>query len=236
LPGASDGARRRRADRRAADNPSIRAVLCFGDSNTWGFDPASGERFPTDVRWPGVLRRALGEDTVVAEEGLPGRTAASHHPLHPHWTARPYLLPALESHSPLDAVVIMLGTNDVDERYGLSAAAIAGNVAGLAEIVNRSRCGPEMREPFVLLVAPPPLGPFADEYAAASLAEGVEKSRQLGRLYGLASSYLGEECDVLDAGDATALSERDGIHLDADGHERLGVAVGERLRARLNRT
>jgi lysophospholipase L1-like esterase len=91
------------------------------------------------VRWPGVLARELGDDVAVVEEGLPGRTAAVFDPAWPHYTALPYLLPALESHAPLDAVTIMLGTNDVQEHYGRSAAGVANDIAGLAEIAARTR-------------------------------------------------------------------------------------------------
>ena len=52
----------------------MRTILCYGDSNTWGSDPETGERFEEEVRWPGVLRRALGNGYHVIEEGLPGRT------------------------------------------------------------------------------------------------------------------------------------------------------------------
>ena len=36
-------------------------IVAFGDSNTWGYDPATATRFPPDVRWTGVMRRELGD-------------------------------------------------------------------------------------------------------------------------------------------------------------------------------
>jgi len=87
-----------------------KTIVCFGDSNTWGFDPASGERFPADVRWPGVLRAQLGGGYQVIEEGLNGRTTTVDDPLQPHRNGLTYLPPCLESHKPLDLVTIMLGT------------------------------------------------------------------------------------------------------------------------------
>ena len=37
----------------------MKTVVCFGDSNTWGFDPETKERFPLDVRWTGVLAKRV---------------------------------------------------------------------------------------------------------------------------------------------------------------------------------
>jgi lysophospholipase L1-like esterase len=162
------------------------------------------------------------------EEGLPGRTAALFDPAWPHYTGLPYLRPALESHAPLDAVAIMLGTNDVQEPYGRSAAGVASDIAALAEIVARSACGPEAGAPLVLLVAPPPLGTLRDALSEASYGPGAESSRQLGKLLSAVAEAAG--LAFLDAGEVTSFSDTDGYHLDADGHEALGRAVAGALR------
>ena len=96
-------------------------ILCYGDSNTWGYDPASGERFAADIRWTGVLRKVLASDRFeVIEEGLNGRTTVWDDPIEGQKNGRQYLIPCLESHRPLDLVVILLGTNDLKKRFSLS--------------------------------------------------------------------------------------------------------------------
>ncbi len=207
----------------------IPAVLCFGDSNTWGFDPASGDRFPSHVRWPGVVARELGDDVAIVEEGLPGRTAAVFDPAWPHYTALPYLLPALESHAPLDAVAIMLGTNDVQERYERSAAGVANDIAGLVEIAARSACGPAGTAPYVLVIAPPPISTLSEALVEASYGPGADASRALGRLLESVADGSSFSCGFLDGGAITTFSEADGFHLDAAGHEQLGRAVAAKL-------
>jgi lysophospholipase L1-like esterase len=104
----------------------VRTILRYGDSNTRGFDPEPGERFPEDVRWPGVLRTRLGDDYRVIEEGLSGRTTVWDDPIEGvHKNGRTYLRPCLESHSPVDLIALMLGTNDLKKRFGSSASDIA---------------------------------------------------------------------------------------------------------------
>ena len=97
----------------------MRRILCFGDSNTWGYDPATGERFDEQTRWTGVLQAALGGDYTVIEEGLNGRTTVWDDPIEGHKNGHEYLVPCLETHRPLDLVVLMLGTNDLKRRFSL---------------------------------------------------------------------------------------------------------------------
>jgi lysophospholipase L1-like esterase len=114
----------------------VKTIVCFGDSNTWGYVPGSnGERFPREVRWPRRLQAALGEEYEVIAEGLSGRTATVERPDAEGRNGLPYLLPCLHSHAPVDLVVIFLGTNDVnfvaDER-------VASCVWRLVEIARRA--------------------------------------------------------------------------------------------------
>ncbi len=106
-------------------------IVCIGDSNTHGYcaDPADcaegGIRFNEDERWTCLLQKALGEDYLVTEEGLSGRTTVFPDPLHESMDALGVIYALLKSHEAVDLLVIMLGTNDVKERLGANAACIA---------------------------------------------------------------------------------------------------------------
>ncbi len=102
----------------------MKNILCFGDSNVYGYIPGDGHRYPRDVRWTGVIERQLGPEYHVIEEGLNGRTTAFVDNLQPWSCGLGAFAAALRSHAPLDAVLIMLGTNDTKRRYGVSAAEI----------------------------------------------------------------------------------------------------------------
>ncbi len=203
-------------------------ILCYGDSNTWGFDPASGRRFPEPKRWPGVLRRQL-PDAWVVEEGLGGRTTVLEDPWEPGRNGEVYLLPCLATHAPIDLVVIMLGTNDVKGCFPRDAAGIAAGAARLVDLALRSQAGPGGGAPQVLLVAPPPVtapGPLQEVWGFS--AASVERSKDLARLYRAVAGS--RACAFLDAGAFAAVSPLDGVHLDEAAQAKLGVEVARKVR------
>jgi lysophospholipase L1-like esterase len=205
----------------------MKTILCYGDSNTWGQDGLTKTRYPLDVRWTGVLRQELGDGYWVVEEGLCGRTTVWDDPIEGEWkNGLRYLMPCLESQAPIDLVVLMLGTNDLKNRYAVSAFDIANGLGRLIATIQQCSFGPQDQAPQVLLVAPPPLGRLSDY--ADMFVGGYEKSTRLGSEYKkLADLYA---CEFLDASQLIRSSDVDGVHLDPDAHHRLGLAVAEAVR------
>jgi lysophospholipase L1-like esterase len=191
----------------------MRTILCYGDSNTWGFDPATRRRFPRDVRWPGRLQASLGERWHVVEEGLNGRTTTRESPIAPGKNGLDYLVPCLDSHAPLDAVLIYLGTSDLADRYAMTATDIARAAGRLATLVARSAAGLDGGAPLPILACPPPLGEtdWAEDWAGAPA-----KSAVLADRFTAVADELG--FPLIDLGHATRYAPLDGIHLDAAGH------------------
>jgi lysophospholipase L1-like esterase len=205
----------------------MRRILCFGDSNTWGYDPATQDRFDEATRWTGVLQTALGREYAVIEEGLNGRTTVWNDPIEGHKNGHDYLVPCLESHRPLDLVVLMLGTNDLKRRFSLSAYDIAQGAAVLLRAVSYSAAGRDGQPPRVLLLAPPPTAQLSD---FAEMFEGAgPKSLLLGQHYrGVAEQY---HAAFLDTATVVRTSDIDGIHLEAAEHAKLGRAVAHEVLA-----
>jgi lysophospholipase L1-like esterase len=199
----------------------MKRVLCYGDSNTWGYEPATGNRYPEDVRWPGVLARELGGGFRVIEEALNGRTTVREDPVEEYKSGRDYLRPCLESHAPLHLVTIALGVNDLKARFFASASDAADGAGVLVNIAQHSGAGPDGGSPAVLLVAPPPVGVLTE--LAQVFAGAEEKSKEFSRQYRRVAQKYG--CALLDAGEVVRPSDRDGIHLEADEHRKLGEAV-----------
>lgn len=201
-------------------------IVAFGDSNTWGFVPGSGDRlvrFPPDVRWPGVMARTLGQNFQVIEEGLCGRTTMFDDPEEPGRNGLPYFLPCLISHAPLDCVIVSLGCNDTKAKFTATPAAIAAGAERLIETALASGAGPGEGAPRILLVAPPPMSTFSDY---AEMFEGAaQKALELPAAYRALAERRG--VGFVNAGEFIRCSPRDGIHYEPDQHAALGVVLAE---------
>jgi lysophospholipase L1-like esterase len=213
-------------------NSHMKTLLCYGDSNTHGSlpsaDPANRPRLGPNERWPGIVRKRLGEAWFVVEEGLGGRTTVHSDPIEgAHKNGLAGLPIALESHRPIDLVVLMLGTNDLKVRFAVSAADIAKSIAVLIDFIRASAInGPgRKRAPEVLLVAPPPALDVSD--GMETRAGGAAKSQRFAALFAdLAKTY---GIPFLDAGSVIRSSPIDGVHFDADAHARLGNAIADKI-------
>ena len=187
-----------------------RTVVLFGDSNTWGYIPGSNaERFPREVRWASRLADALGPGWDVIPEGLNGRTATIDSPWSEGRNGLTYLVPCLQSHAPVDVLVIYLGTNDVNPDYGLSERSVARCVGRLVKAARAAEAG----DPHIIVVCPPPFD-----------------GHDLGTAFSEVCADLGVELLDLD-GIATYEVHGDDVeHLGAESHAAVAVAVEERLR------
>ena len=196
-------------------------ILCLGDSNTHGYcaDPADcadhGIRFNEDERWTCRLQTALGSEYLVTEEGLSGRTTVFVDPIHESMDALSVAYALLKSHEVIDLLIIMLGTNDVKERFNANAACIG---AGMERLILKAKsvdCW-GTKAPNILVVAPPRIG---DGFHDAVMGEGcVEKSKGVAEQFRIVAERQGVHS--LDAADC-AFNQVDFMHLTRHGHAQL---------------
>ena len=206
-------------------------IVCIGDSNTHGYcaDPADcadgGIRYNESERWTRLLQKALGEEYLVIEEGLSGRTTCFDDPLHEGMSALNYIQPCLKSHEDVDLLVIMLGTNDCKDRFYASAACIGMGMARLVKKAQACECWGG-KQPNILVVAPPHIGEgmLSSPVAATMGNLCVEKSRELARYYEEQCSLTG--CHFLDA-QGCEFNQVDYMHLTRKGHAMLAQRLAE---------
>src|SRR5688572_4779900 len=225
--------------RRVSPAGEAKRILVFGDSNTWGWVPVE-RGYPTtrrakDQRWPGVAQAELGSGYEIVEEGLSGRTTNLADPTVPELSGAglsggAYLPAAVASHLPLDLVVIMLGTNDLQARFDRTPDQVAEGLKSLIESVRamEGAVWTEYAASKVLVVAPPPLVE-TERFPSESFAGGVGKSQALSARYREIAAAVGAE--FLDAGAVTRTDGVDGLHLSAHAHRELGLAVARKIRA-----
>ncbi len=205
----------------------MKTILAYGDSLTYGANPIpGGPRHAYEDRWPTALEGALGGKARVIAEGLGGRTT-----VHDDWFANAdrngaRVLPTLlESHSPLDLVIIMLGTNDIKPFHGRSAGEASRGMARLVQIIRGHYAGKMMQAPEIILVSPPPiiLGDWPDMMDHFGPHEAIAASVNFAREY----SRRAEEQKVhfFDAGTVAKTDKADGIHLDPSNTRAIGQGL-----------
>lgn len=208
----------------------MKYILVYGDSMSWGLIPGTRQRLAFEHRWPGVMEKALnmrGRNLRVIEECLNGRRTAWDDPFKPGRRGLDGLAQRMESHSPLDLVILMLGTNDFQAAHANNAFLSAQGIAALITAVRTAPIEPGMPVPPILVVAPPPVkeprGPNAPKFIETA-----------ARSQGLSAAYKGVcelmDCRFLDAGQIISVSNIDGVHVDMDQH----ILFGEEIAAFVN--
>lgn len=201
----------------------MKNILCYGDSNTWGLPPGEDGRHDWPVRWTGQLQEKLGSEYRIIEAGLSGRTTCFDDPFSAHRNGLTQLPVALETHFPIDLLLIMLGTNDLKVTYNLTPFHIAKGAATLVKLAQQF----EPAIPHILLVAPPHMVPTEDAENAITFMGGVEKSQGVAECYSAVAQELG--CHFLDASKIAKFSAIDGIHMDAENHGLLAQGLSAAL-------
>ena len=217
----------------------MKNILCFGDSNTWGYDyttydPAlgAGQRMPFEVRWPGIVQNLLGSDYRIIEDALNARTNMVEDPYFPHRLGISSLETALDAQAPLDLVIIQMGVNELKHMFNLTAGMIAFGVEKLVAAAQHSYYNYPV--PKVLLIAPAPVKEhIADMIFGFSYGPlAYEKSLKLGPLYRDVAERYG--CGFIDCAELNfKLNELDGLHYDKEDHAKLGKAVAAKVKEML---
>ena len=206
------------------------SVVCFGDSLTWGFKPGERTRYGHDVRWTRLLQKELGNDFYVIEEGLNGRTTVFEDPVRGDKNGLAHLATVRKTHMPIDILIIMLGTNDLQTRFGMSAGAIAHAMSRLLDFARQPTDDPEGRAPKVLLMSPPALGDFSEsplEPMFSGDASRAESEKLKDEYKRIAADY---GAAFFDTGSVVKVSKVDAVHLDPDMQQPLAEAIAGEVR------
>lgn len=199
----------------------MKTILCYGDSNTYGYNPSNGFRYPENIRWTGRLGAALGDGYRVIEEGCNGRTTVFDDPMEGWKNGLGYLKPCLNSHKPVDIVIMMLGSNDLKETFHAKAEEIADGAAELIKVILDFTKEKQGFIPEIILVSPPEIGedisssPFSCSFSESA----IRRSKELSPCYRKVAKEYG--CTFLDAAEYIKPSKEDSLHLSLEGHAKL---------------
>lgn len=213
----------------------MKQILCFGDSNTWGYDGESRKRLPWGKRWTSLLQEkfdsekpsVLTKKAVTAriiEEGLCGRTTIFEDPLREGRRGTALLPTLLETHEGIDAVILMLGTNDCKTVFGASAEVIGMGITRLLEQIQRY--APKAR---VLLISPIYLGEkvWQEGFDQEFSPDSVKVSKELEKVYQRIARE--KQVEFLPAAAYVSCCVADQEHMNAQGHQIFASVVYEKL-------
>lgn len=203
----------------------MKRILCYGDSNTWGFMPKTAclenwnMRFDENTRWTGRLQNMLGSEYKVLEEGLNGRTSAFDDPQDDNRNGVKYINTCMLTDMPVDMAIIMLGTNDIKSFFPYTPYVVANGVGRIVDEIRKADYGVGGKIPEVLVVAPINI----DEHAANGWLEGefgmdsVEKNKKLAPYLKKMAENRGVH--FFNIGAYVTADPADGIHMNEEGHK-----------------
>jgi lysophospholipase L1-like esterase len=199
-------------------NSSAKRILCYGDSLTWGYISGSNhERLPSNQRWTGILQTRLGKNYEIIEEGLNSRTLESEDSREGKEgrDGSKYLIPCLDTHDPLDLVILFLGINELKDSYSKDIEGIEKIITDkyIKVILNR-KSQFKSTFPKLLLVSPPAID-ISKEYAFKRYGRSLDKSIELSTLY----TKLAKEFNISFINSAEYISTGDdGVHMTLESN------------------
>lgn len=204
-----------------------KTILCYGDSNTYGYNPLNGLRYAKEIRWTGCLQELLGEEFSVIEEGCNGRTAVFEDPVEGWKNGFDYLKPCLSSHKPIDIVILMLGSNDLKTTFAATAKEITDGVEILVDTIKNFTAEKQEFEPVIILLSPPEIGEgiCASPFHYAFDESSVLRSKELPEEYRQVAKRRG--CIFCKTSEYIKPSQVDSLHLMPEEHRKLANILRE---------
>ncbi len=197
----------------------MKKILCFGDSNTFGFNPKNGTRFDKNIRWTGVLQNLCTENFQIVENGCNNRTAFSVNPSGKNFTGNK-ILPELLNDN-FEYVILSVGINDLQNQYDVSEKDIEIGITNLIEIVRLT-----LPDTKIILISPPALtknvlkSPF---FSTLFNEKSIEKSKKLAKIYERIAQKTGS--DFIDLNKIATPSTADGLHFEEEEHKKIATEI-----------
>lgn len=190
----------------------MKKILCYGDSNTYGFNPIDFSMFDENTRWTALLKKNLINDYEVIEEGMCDRTGFVNNPKGFLYSAQRHFPKFISKTKNIDILILAIGTNDLQTQYDISFSLIEKGLENLIEAA-QDKAKEIILIPPVILSETIFNGYFKDQFDEIS----ITKSKKVVKAYKkLAKIY---NCKIFDINDFTAPSDIDGLHYDEISHK-----------------
>ena len=204
----------------------MKKIICYGDSNTFGYNPKDNSRFDENSRWTSVLQKNLGKDYNVINEGMCDRTGFVSNPKGELFSAQEHFPKFISETENFDLLILSLGTNDLQFQYDISVDTVE---KGLEELINIAK-----EKAKNIIIIPPVIlsekileGFFICQFDEKS----IQKSKKIGEIFKKTADIY--NCEYFDINKFTSPSDLDGLHYDENSHKLIGNMLTNFIRREL---
>ena len=190
----------------------MKKVICYGDSNTFGFNPKDGSRFDENTMWTAILQKNLGTEYEVINEGVCDRTGFVNNPKGFLYSAQRHFPKMISKIDNIEILILAIGTNDLQFQYDISISRVEKGLKNLIKLANEKAKN--------IIIIPPVIlnekvleGFFNYQFDDTSIV----KSRKIGRIYRQIADT--NHCNYFDINKFTTPSDLDGLHYDEKSHK-----------------
>ena len=201
----------------------MKNVLCFGDSNTFGFNPENGSRYDKNTRWTGALQTLCKDNFHIIEAGCNNRTAFSDNLAGKMFTGYKILPELLNSN--LDCVILAIGVNDLQFQYNASLDDIKNGISNLVKMVKNT-----VQNAQIILISQTDIteNVLKSPIFSTLFDKGsIEKSKHLAKIY--EQIALENNCDFIDLNKIASTSAIDGLHFEPQEHKKIAIEIFKHL-------
>ncbi len=198
----------------------MKKIICYGDSNTFGFNAKDGSIFDENTRWTSLLQNNLGAEYEVVNEGMYDRTGFVDNPRGDLFSGPKHFPEMLSKTDNIDLLILAIGTNDLQSQYNISFDTIENGLKNLIALAKAKTKN--------IIIIPPVIlderilkGSFSYQFDET----GIEKSKIVGQIY--RQIAVENDCEIFDINEFTTPSDFDGLHYDEESHKLIAEKLAE---------
>lgn len=196
----------------------MKKILCFGDSNTFGYNPNNGSRYNENSRWTGILKNLCKNNYEIIEAGCNNRTAFSNNPDGIQFTGYMILPEYLKKF--YDIIILAIGINDLQKFYNPTLEEFETGIENLIKKIKEY-----LPDSNIIILSPSHITEniLNSNFRFMFNETSIEKSKQITPIYEkIANEY---NCKFLDLNKIVIPSEIDGLHYEVEEHKKIAQSI-----------
>ena len=198
----------------------MKNILCYGDSNTFGFNPKDNSRYDENTRWTAILQKNSGSEYNVINEGMPNRTGFVDNPDGFLFSSQKHFPEVLSKIESVYALILAIGTNDLMFEYNVTFDTVEKGLNNLIKMAKEKTNN--------IIIVPPTImnenvlnGYFSSMFDTTSII----KSKEVGKIFKKVA--LETNCRYFDINEFVMPSDIDGLHYDEKSHKLIADKLTE---------